>query len=103
MRSAEGKADSPALRRAIFGAALALGVTGAGLAHAQAYGTDGSASTTYQFIDSNGVHPGANFDCAFVPPGGTPWCGGGVRSSSTGWSTATFDAQQGVISGGVHA
>jgi hypothetical protein len=83
--------------------AMALGLAGAGLAHAQAYGTDGSALTIQFDVDSNGTHPAGNNNCDFVPSGGTPWCGGGHRTSTTGAMTSVLDMEQGSISGSVNA
>jgi hypothetical protein len=82
-------------------AALVVGLAGA--AHAQAFGTNGDATTAWQYIDYNGVHPEPGFNCLGIQPGGSAWCGGGPRSSSTGWSTAAMNTQQGAISGSVFA
>lgn len=81
-------------------AGLVLASVGAGGAHAQTFGVYGEATTDYAYIDSNGVHPGVRRDC--VDPSKS-WCGGGFRSSTNGYSTASVNTQQGVISGSVSA
>ena len=81
-------------------AGLVLGSIGAGEAHAQAFGFNGDATTDWAYIDFNGVHPGLRLDCVAGP---SPWCGGGARSSTNGYSTASINTQQGFISGSVSA
>ena len=81
-------------------AGLVLGSIGAGEAHAQAFGVNGDATTDWAYIDFNGVHPGLRLDCVAGP---SPWCGGGARSSTNGYSTASINTQQGFISGSVSA
>jgi hypothetical protein len=91
----------PAAALALALSGLALASIGAGGAHAQAFGTNGSATTNWQAIDSNGVHPEPGFNCD--TPGETAWCGPGARSSTTGFSTSNINTAQGHIAGSISA
>ncbi len=82
-----------------IGLVLGLVLGTAGAAQATGFGVYGEATTGSSSIDSNGVHPGAKFDCV----SGGAWCGGGDRTSSTGYSTSHVNTAQGTISGSVSA
>ena len=81
-------------------AGLAFASIGASGARAEAFGVYGEASTVASYLDSDGVHSAGNFNCLSSP---SPWCGGGTRMSSTGWSTSSVNTAQGFIAGSVSA